>query len=266
MTDAQDVSYQGHGKQTNDDLGQHGDHYKQVAEIYNLNMFYDTQGPLASWQSEKVKGFLKLGPDETLVDLGGGTGAFTMLLGEPEQLLLVEPSSEMLKKASPKLRSINADAAGMCSHGVKADCILVKEAIHHFEGCLPNTLRGLKECLLPGGRILVVTRPHVPEYPFFSGALDAWKAGQSPVEVYTDAFREAGFSTVDVFEERLPLRVEANQWFDMIRSKWWSCFAQFSDDELDHGINDLKANLDTNSNETAIFDFDEVELYILASA
>lgn len=237
--------------------GDKKDHYKHVAEIYNTNLFYDLDGPLVQWQRGMFAKHLQLGEHDVLADIGGGTGAFTGLLGRPEQLWLVEPSKEMLAQAPAGMRTMHADALGFAAAGERVDRILMKEVLHHCEGNLDEVLGALRGTLREGGRMLIMTRPHEPEYPFFDLAMDAWKESQSPYQLYVEALESAGFS-VTVTVERFPLRVKTETWCNMMRTRWWSCFTSMAEEELEAGIRELREKRDE------YIDFHEVEIYMVA--
>lgn len=246
------------------------EHYKNVAAVYDRQVFYDTSGPLVQWQKNLVQTHLALKPADRLVDIGGGTGGFTELLARAvdatdSQMTVCEPSAEMLavaaQRKAPSLETVHADARGFASLGKTCEKILLKEVMHHIPvEERTDTFKELASVLSPGGRLLVLTRPHRPQYPFFAAAMETWAAGQEEYAEFKHAMEEAGF-TVQVFEERFPMCIRKSTWYDMIRTRWWSHFHAFSDAELEDGIQELEASFPDQEE----LSFDEVEIFLVAS-
>ena len=67
----------------------------------------------------------------------------------------------------------------------KYDAALLKEVVHHFRPGeqLAGTFGGVLAQLTPGGRLVIATRPHRPQYPFFEAAADVWRSQQPDEKV-----------------------------------------------------------------------------------
>lgn len=100
-------------------------------------------------------------------------------------------------------------------------------------------------------------------YPFFAGAHASWASAQLHHDVYTSALTTAGFSAVRVETADYPVSMPAHRWFAMIRSRFWSNFAGFSDAELEAGVQEVRAALGVEDGETTITFPDRI-LFIIA--
>ena len=221
-------------------------HYKEASDNYYTAFFYT--GEYESWQLGIVLKALDLSESDRLADIGGGTGRFASLIYEKAKLrqpvTCVDPSSDMLSQAK-EFEGVEA----ICCSGVKFalkndgstyDRVLLKEVVHHLT---EKDLETLFSCLLHKlsrrGKIVICTRPHEVEYPFFQAAHDVWKRNQSPKEYYVSLLEKTEFRVTSVSVFEYPASVKINWWTDMIKNRFWSTFSEFSDKELLAGINEI---------------------------
>jgi 2-polyprenyl-3-methyl-5-hydroxy-6-metoxy-1,4-benzoquinol methylase len=138
------------------------DHYHAVSKDYHTAFFYT--GEYEAWQQTNILRRLKLKTSVKLVDIGGGTGRFALLLHDVAQLsqpvVCVDPSAGMLEAAG-QLDGVVA----VCSGGVEFaqdttrsyDRALIKEVVHHIpDEALADMYAGIFEQLTPGGVCLTV--------------------------------------------------------------------------------------------------------------
>ena len=183
---------------------------------------------------------LELEKDDVFVDIGGGTGVFTKLVSTHAELestpFCIDPSKEMCAKAeaSGGIHVICEDANKFVSRNMDYDKVLIKEAIHHIKD-RRHLWNGLFSHLRFGGRVLVVTRPQITPMPLFKAAKDAFFKNQPPCEFLVDELKSEGFlvkSNIDTYSLVLDKKI----WYSMIKSRFMSDLAGFSDDEIKHGI------------------------------
>jgi len=250
-------------------------HYVDAAKLYDKQVFYDVKGPLVQWQMEQVLSKLSLSSSTRLADIGGGTGIFTLELVQRSgcSAVLVEPAPEMIKQAEEReggagmkciCDSVQGFLASCKESNEKFDRMLLKEMAHHIpEEERAEAFTGLANLLAPGGRLLILTRPHSPDYPLFADARTEWQK-DTPATFHPgleDALRAAGLK-VETKPEAFPMALPKSVWYDMVRQKFWSCFSNLSDEQLEAGIKELEDGGAAAKDE---FEFKEVELFIVAT-
>lgn len=230
-------------------------HYCAVASNYETAFFYET-GAYQDHVVAAVGAALRLdSPRLAFADVGGGTGHVTSALAVAAALalppLVVDPSAAMLASASARgLHVLECDALAFAAapDGEPFDRILLKEVVHHVPDAQHAALfAGLAARLRPGGRLLVVTRPQEVDYPLWGAARAVWKANQPGEAHLMTAMAAAGLVPCRdeaVYRAQLP----AERWHAMVRARFWSTFSAFTDDELEEGVAELRAqsgNADT---------------------
>lgn len=239
------------------------DHYRAVANVYSLSVFYDSTGPFVSWLRTKLSSALKLTACGSLADVGGGTGQFACEIATDagmslSNVVVVEPSAAMLHSGTdseePAIechQKINLGArewselpqgdaragpVGGFSH------LMLKEVVHHFEEPRSEVFKLMHDRRLKSGaKLVIMTRPQSDiDYPFFPAAREVWKANQPAEDDLKADLYTAGFTHVKVEMLRYPITVYTDKWCEMIANRFWSTFSQFSDDELRTGIADIR--------------------------
>jgi len=221
------------------------DHYAAVGVRYEEGAFYDPTSAYNLWLLPRVAAALGLTPRSRFADLGGGTGGFTAALAETARLeappCVVEPSPLREQAERRGLRTSEQDAKSFAKTSLPDawDAVLLKEVVHHLSlGDFPELSEGLERCLSPGGKVVIVTRPVVPDYPLFGAARVVWRIGQPPAERYGSALSEVGLE-VSLSQHAFPFEIPKEDWFALIRRRFWSTFSHFSDDQLEVGIAEL---------------------------
>ena len=105
--------------------------------------------------------------------------------------------------------------------------------------------RAVKSHLSPSsGKVLIITRmPTAEHYPFFPLAEEAWSSGSgTPYPEYAKVLEMLNYTvTTEVLEHTVV--VNKDEWFEMIRNRFWSTFAGMSDTQLEDGIANLNTRL-----------------------
>jgi SAM-dependent methyltransferase len=105
-----------------------------------------------------LTGNLGLGPGQTCVDLGAGTGKSTRLLAETgAEVIAVEPVAEMrdqLAAALPGIRVLEGTAQALPLAGAAMDAVVCAQAFHWFAST--EALAEIHRVLKPGGRLGLV--------------------------------------------------------------------------------------------------------------
>jgi len=129
------------------------------------------------------------------------------------------------------------------------DQILLKEVVHHFaEEDRVGIFRGMREGFRanrhgspPNGNagivapsLLIVTRPQTDiDYPLWDEARAVWSKNQPSVEVLEEDLRTAGYTNLERSIEAIECSISLSRWQAMVKSRCWSTFSGFSDEELE---------------------------------
>jgi len=152
-------------------------HYKEASDNYHSAFFYS--GVYESWQLKIILKALDLSKTDRLANVGGGTGRFSSLIYKNAMLkhpvACIDPSRDMLSQAK-ELEGVDAICCNSVEFARKKDQItydriLMKEMVHHLsEEDFKTTFSLLLDKLPEDGKVVICTRPHEVEYPFFEAA------------------------------------------------------------------------------------------------
>ena len=217
-------------------------HYQNCAERYDFTEYFGEK--YHQWVIEILIQTLALNANDSVIDLGGGTGLFSHILYKQANLtnnvVCVDPSDNMLHQARnlPGVSLLCADALSFILREDKHyDKILIKEAIHHIHQRKDLFIEIYKK-LTPSGRLLIVTRPQKPELPFFHAASEAFAQGQPSYEILKTELETSGF-TVDVQLHHYPIELPKTKWYRMLRERFMSNLIDFTDEQIEHGIAEI---------------------------
>lgn len=216
-------------------------HYSQLAE--NFDQVWQFSAEYEPWMVEHIQAHLALKLDEHWVDFGAGTGRFSQALhhyAKPATTLCVEPDASMCAIAQQKteLQTLQACDHRFIQQPIHYDALLVKEVIHHLHDRIAFW-KGVKQQLSANGRILLITRPQQTTLALFRQAKQRFADHQPAIETLCSELEQAGFSTqVSVLD--FPLQSAKPHWYSMLRAKFMSDLAAFSDTEIEAGIAELE--------------------------
>jgi ubiquinone/menaquinone biosynthesis C-methylase UbiE len=217
------------------------DHYENVASEYDAS--WELSAEYQSWVTQKIIRSLSLSSEDTLIDLGAGTGVFAEKIrqnSELRKIWCVEPSVEMSKKA--KMRGLSVHIGTLDSflelNEEPFSKALLKEMIHHISNTRDIFLK-IYSKIMSEGKLLIVTRPQITEFPFFKSAADTFYKSQPDYKIYTDELEKIGFR-VNVKTESYTLKLLAEQWYTMLRNRFMSNLSEHSDEEIESGIKALE--------------------------
>lgn len=227
-------------------------HYGDVAQHYNQAWFYEDGTDYQRWLVQSLMARLQTTPSSRVVDLGGGTGNFSAALHKEckleQRILCVDPSGPLLAQCQKHVASVEpllADGLGFVATQDQEhayDRMLLKEVIHHFPPAELGTLfAGTFRQIRPGGRVIIMTRPHdSSHYPFFPAAHQTWASVQLHESVYAQAMEKAGF-TVTLDHADYPVEMPLSRWLGMVEGRFWSTLHGFSEGEMKQGLAEIKA-------------------------
>jgi len=217
-------------------------HFDTIADIYN-KVWYFSESYQTSMLDYIVR-LLQLNSDDSLVDIGGGTGVYTKLIQDAVGLrraYCVEPSKNMYLEAC-KLDNIearHADAEGFMILNLEFSKVLLKEAIHHIPD--RETLwHYLREKLPAHGRVLIVTRPQNIALPLFEQAKEVFRRKQPHHETLLNELISCGFEA-EMTRHPYTFVLDKPTWFEMIRNRFMSDLAGFTEEEIEAGLQEIDA-------------------------
>jgi len=229
--------------------------YSQIADVYDA-----ARGPAkphVEWWVNKLAEAGGLGPGKRLLDLGCGTGRWTILLAERTGCgaVGIDHSPEMLARARAK------DAQGrvkwalgnVCVPPVLSesfDCALMSLMLHHLDEPV-LAFSAAFAALRPGGVLLVRqgTLEQIaddPAHRFFPEAITVDRK-RTPLRVEVEAWlRQAGFK--DVAADLVCQRVNdsAQDWLLEVESRVCSVFRLISDEAYARGLAMLREYIRTH--------------------
>lgn len=218
-------------------------HYTHLAKKYD-DAFFFAEG-YRNWVAELIVNELGIEEDDSVIDLGGGTGFSAKMVHEKaglqKDILCVDPCIEMLEGAR-MLMGVSALCSDALSftrrEDLRYDKILIKEAVHHFKDRI-GKWKGIYRQLYPNGKLLIVTRPPQVDFPFFKAALRSFEQCQPHYDILRTELESAGFH-VGVIVRAYPLKVNKEYWFEKIRQRFMSNLADFDGEELNQGLRELE--------------------------
>src|SRR5690554_3612422 len=217
-------------------------HYERLATSYDHFLHYSSD--FVRWHTEAMIERLHLVPEDVLVDLGGGTGMYSLDIIEQVRLrspvIVVDPFPQMLEQIpdDAPVERVAEDALRFSEQPRQYDKVLIKEAVHHVVE-REQLFRNLYDRLPPGGRVLLVHVPPELDYPLFQAARDRslrWHANPDELEA---ALRRVGFDVQrerQVYRHRMP----TEHYLQMVENQYMSLLSSFSKDELARGLDEMR--------------------------
>ncbi|QGJ68678.1 Cyclopropane fatty-acyl-phospholipid synthase [Planctomycetales bacterium 10988] len=217
-------------------------HYGRLGEQYDKFLYYSPEfvRTLTSRMIEK----LQLQPEDQLVDLGCGTGMYSLdmlkqvSLNKP--IIGVDPFAEMLSniEENAPIVQVKEDAMAYSERETQYDKILIKETVHHIED-RSKLFHNLYQQLTPGGILLLVHVPPRVHYPLFQAALDRAANWHADPDQLTIQLTEAGF-TVERDAIDYSHTIPKQHYFNMVKNCYMSVLTSFEEDELEAGLAEMQ--------------------------
>ena len=217
-------------------------HYKNIAEEFND--VWEFSIDYKKWAVDKISKYLQLNKEDIFVDVGGGTGMFTDMIQQKNQMkkaYCIEPEKSMCAIAEKytSFKTICGDAFYFITTlKYPYSKILFKEVIHHINN-RALLWKNIYNSVQPHGRILIYTRPQNIKFPLFNKAKDRFKQNQPAYELLVDELQACGFS-VNINIESFTFKIPKEKWFHMLHSRFMSDLSSFTDQEIDEGISEIK--------------------------
>lgn len=209
-------------------------HYRRLATQYNDLLSYSPD--FVREHTQKMIDKLELCEDDILLDLGCGTGMYSLDILEQvprkRPVIGVDPYSEMLEQTpdDARIERVPEDAVDFTAKCGPVTKALIKEAVHHIER-KRELFINLYDRLEPGGRLLLVHIPPEIEYPLFRQALERSRTWHADPHELVRPLTEAGFR-VERDELCWDHHVPRDHYFGMVEHRYMSLLSSFDDDEL----------------------------------
>lgn len=218
-------------------------HYRRLSDTRELSWFSDHnyRTTVTDWITEAIE----IREDDVVVDLGGGTGIYSAMIYEraslKNQVLCADMSKEMLKHAehADGVRTLCIDALSFARRrDIKYDKIVLNGVAHHI-GNRDALWKGIYGQLRYQGKVLIITRPPDITIPFFSAAMKTFKESQPHHSVFENEMGHAGFR-IRTGIRSYHVTMDKERWFEIIRQRFMSNLAGFTDIQLKEGVEELK--------------------------
>jgi len=238
------------------------EHYRRLGSDYDRYLHYSPEF-LRTLTSRMVE-MLDLREDDRLVDLGAGTGMYSLDILEQVPLrhaiLAVEPFDEMIRRIpeDPRIEPLAEDAVAFAQEPREYSKVLMKEMIHHIDE-KANLFSDLRGHLVGGGRILLVHVPPRLDYPLFRLALERCEEWHADPDQLTRILEKIGFEVERDAIDYLHA-IPKEHYFRMVRGQYMSVLSSFSPDEMDDGI----AEMESTYADREILEFNDHFDYIAA--
>jgi SAM-dependent methyltransferase len=221
-------------------------HYDRLAASYDQNWAHSPD--YIAWMTRCILDRAAIQPGQVVADIGCGTGLYaSRLTAVAGSVICADPSQAMLDQlpGDPSLIPVRASAQDIAARRIKLpgerlDVIVMKEAIHHVPASdRAAVLRGLGELLAPGGRIVIAMLPVRIGYPLFTAALERFERLQPDPAGIAGLLSAAGLET-ELTYDSYKLSLAKDRYLSMVRNRYMSLLASFTDAELERGAAEIQ--------------------------
>lgn len=219
-------------------------HYKDLAQNYDKYLYYSPH--FVRTLTEEMIEKLDLNKDDIFVDLGGGTGMYSLNIHAQIRFkhysYCVDAYQEMLNQIPDEakwyIKPVCMDALTFSGQSYRYNKVLIKEAVHHIserERLFANLYSRLSE----KGRLLLVHVPPDIQYPIFEKALQRARRWHADPDKLTFQLKNVGFHVERDFID-YPHRIPKQKYFEQVRTRFMSVLTSFSENEIDEGLAEME--------------------------
>lgn len=217
-------------------------HYRRLAAQYDDFLYYSPDFVRAL--TAKMIDKLQLRADDVLVDLGCGTGMYSVDILDQISLknpvIGVDPFPEMLAGIpdGAAIMPIADDGLEFTRKPYAYDKVLIKETIHHIDR-RDELFANLYRRLPDDGILLLVHVPPDVQYPLFDNALERAKRWHADPNELVGQLEASGY---EVERDALDYthRIPKDLYFRMVGSCYMSVLTSFDESELREGLAEME--------------------------
>lgn len=218
-------------------------HYENLADKYDEFLYWspDFVGKL----TDRIVELLRLEPQDKLLDLGGGTGMYSLAILDrvalEKPITLVDPFPRMLEHVPEQapIETVCADAVEYSRAAPAFTKVLMKEAVHHVEH-KRELFANLHRALEPKGRVLLVhVDPTAVAYPLFEAALENARNTFADPDEMVALLEDAGFKAEKsqlVYTHEVP----TEHYHRMVDTGYMSIISNLDERELKAGLEHMR--------------------------
>lgn len=216
-------------------------HYKEIGQEYDIYYQY-----IYKVYTNAILRHVPIGVDDNVLDIGGGTGELAHMIwkqaGLRNRVLCVEPSEDMLVVAREKEGVVTVKATAEeffnseSSPKQMFDVVMMNASFHHFQDPV-MVISGVKECLPKNGMGVITS--HKSHLPIISMAKALLEKCTDHTDNTLDLVQSSGLKA----EVKLVVQnytIDKQFWYNFMRKRMYSFLRQFSDEEIEEGIDEME--------------------------
>ena len=217
-------------------------HYSRLADDYDEFLYYSPE--FVRSLTQKMLQKLALQPDDVMVDVGCGTGMYSIDIAEQVMLerpiIGVDPFEEMLAQIPDEapIMPIAEKALEFSEREGSYDKVLIKETIHHVAE-RSRFFANMYERINDGGTMLLVHVPPDVQYPLFDTALERALGWHADPDELVEQLAATGY-TVERDALDYTHRLPKEHYFKMVSNCYMSVLTSFEEDELAAGLAEME--------------------------
>ncbi|MCC6444865.1 MAG: methyltransferase domain-containing protein [Armatimonadetes bacterium] len=225
--------------------------YHKIAGTYDKGRALPAE-MMALWlDAIHRRGRLQAG--DSLLDLGCGTGRFSIPLAETGlEVFGLDGAPEMIGRAVAKpgaerVRWVAGEGMALPFREGAFQTVFLSMVLHHIQD-RERFLKGIRRVLRPGGACVLRTSSHdqirrLPEYRFFPRAMEIDLKRMPDTPVVENLLRRAGFDAV--LTETVPYRIARSleEYIEKVRHKHISALTLLTEEEFEAGFRECERSL-----------------------
>lgn len=216
-------------------------HYSKLAKKYDDYYHYSKQ--YFNYFLKVIIEGLEIKRSDRIIDIGSGTGMFANAIKNQFPscaVSCVDKSIEMLDANDyGNVRKVCLDALDFVKEKISYEKIFMKEFIHHLnEVGRHDFLKGVYSQLVLGGTVLILVEPKRLDYPLFESALNNFEDNQPSHKEIIFELEDLSFIVSHSIVEH-SIVIKKAKYLEMVRDRYMSVLSEYSDIELENGINEI---------------------------